>query len=252
MNVFEDQAIHNNTQTFNSSAIPCVCRTLQKGKMSLEQFEKIVSHYRDIEIFSPGSPNRWEKFSETANAIGDYLVNNFFGNLIIESEAESKTILMQKIIVNKGTYQEANKSYKLILLVNKEHVITGAALLNSKSNKKNAPLKIVALKVHNIFQKQYMATIMLACVVKVAQEEDRAEVGLLSNDEGKSSYLRFGFIPYFIKPSKWKKKSQDARLELALENSALLLRPDRQETKVAMNEQLYRALIDYPYSQNGK
>lgn len=252
MNVIQNQTIHNNSQELNSPRFPCPCRALQKGKMSLEQFEKIVSHYRDIEVFSPGSPDKWEKFAETAHAIGNYLANDFFNSLIIEGDSESKTLLIQNIIANKGTFEEGNKSYKLILFLNKERAITGAALLHSKIHKNNAPLKIDALKVHNNFQRQYIATIMLACIVKVAQEVDRAEVGLLTNDEGIPPYLRFGFAPLYIKPSKWKKKSQDARLELALENSALLLRLDRQETKVAMNEQLYRALIDNPYSLVGK
>ena len=237
--------------SINNSS-PCACSALQKGKMSLEQFENLISHYRDIEVISPNSPNKWGKFTKNSQEIADFIVNSFFVGLLEICPFYDDQDEMENLLNNNGTLQLGNKVYKLILLCKKDadenELPIGGILLQSKVKKdgmRNAALRIVALRVVQEHQKKYLSTLMLAYAVKVAHQENRSEIKLDSSEEGVIPYLRFGFGHYNIAASDWKKLTQEMREEMAIQNPLLCLVLDLQESKVAMKEQLYRALFPH-------
>ena len=241
-NLFQTNCQSQKTEHSNAIPSSCACRSLQKGKMSLEKFEYLVSYYRGIDILSPSSPEKWKKLSKISGQFAKHLVDDFFGDILSDYYTNMPKHI-KKIINNNGSFERDGDCYKLILL-NKNEKLVGAMMLRTEI----ASVDICALRVSESHAKQYIATIMLACAVKIAQENNRSTINLCSTDEGVIPYLRFGFVHYRTSPSDWKKLPQKRREKLAFKESELLLHIDLQQTKVAMNEQLYRALIDNPYS----
>ncbi len=229
-----------------NTSIPCPCQALQNGKVSIEQFENLISFHRDFTCISPYELKKWEDITKQSSSFADFLVNNFFQGLLEICVFDDNPEEMQNLIENKGALQSGNKSFKLIMLQNKESTLPiGAMLLQTKHKKQgpqNSSLRIVALRIDNLYLKKYIATILMSYAVKVAHNENRDFVKLDSSDEAIIPYLRFGFAHCDTDPSDWKKMSQKDREEFALRKPFLSLNINLPETKVAMNEQFYRAI----------
>lgn len=229
----------------------CPSKAFCKEKVSTLEFAQLVRDYRGITIRQPHS-------KETS--IAPFLIGPF-SHQYLSFGFETRQG-MEKLIKNQGVLKIAGHVHMLFIAHHesqKDIYPCGAILVTvpkvQSEGENDQGLLVTFLSVREDFQGKYFCTLLMSYAVKLAQERNLNSVRLYTSIEGIYPYVQFGFASEEASLENWKKQSLEGRVRFIkseLENKKLILRFNRSDVRVAMREQLFRALIDFNNINNCK